>query len=94
MPDYDHPYQTVMSKNHAFDIITYIYEKGTVHKSDLYAVSSNYRAFSSTLKVLVDEGLVIEEMTREPRLHYTLSLSEKGKRVGKCLMDAKKILVE
>ncbi len=84
-------YVSVLSRSHAVDILSYMYENEPIVKSDLYAVSSNYRAFCNTVELLIEDGYILEKMEAEPKLHYDLTLTPRGKAVGKLLYEARKV---
>ena len=43
---------------------------------------------------LVDEGLLIKEMTSDPKLQYVLHLTEKGEKIGQRMSECLRILKE
>ena len=83
-----------LSERYVFDILTYIYEKESVKATDLQEIGTNYKSLKKTSAELVSIGLVDMEIVDDGKLKKVYTLTPKGKKVAKHLLQAKNELDE
>ena len=78
-----------LSERYVFDILTYVYEKDSVMATDLQRIATNYKSLKKASEDLVSAGLMDMTVVDDGRLKKIFTLTPKGKKVAKHLMQAK-----
>ena len=79
----------LLSERYVFDILTYIYENGSIIATDLQDIATNYRSVRKVTDDLIDAGLVKMRIVDDGRIKKVFSLTPKGERVTVHLLHAK-----
>jgi DNA-binding HxlR family transcriptional regulator len=85
-------YTNVMDLQDVSSVIRFLNDAGKANAFDLRAVIPTYDRMKRTLEAMKDAGLVNIEYITSPRIVYTYSLTEKGKKVGKKLQEIDDII--
>ena len=76
----------------ASGIIRFLDARGVANAIDLRAVIPTYDRMKKLLDTMKDEGLVDVVFEESPRIKYTYSLTEKGKKVAKKIKEIDEII--
>ena len=79
----------LLSERYMFDILTYIYENGSIIATDLQDIATNYRSVKKATGDLIDAGLVMMQIVDDGRMKKMFTLTPKGERVTVHLLQAK-----
>ena len=86
--------RSILSKTLMADILAIVYDNDRTNMNDLKVLIQDYSTLRRRVDELVDEGLLIKEMTSDPKLQYVLYLTEKGEKIGQRMSECLKILQE
>ena len=86
--------RSILSKTLVADILAIVYDNDRTNMNDLKVLIQDYSTLRRRVDELVDEGLLIKEMTSDPKLQYVLYLTEKGEKIGQRMSECLKILQE
>jgi DNA-binding MarR family transcriptional regulator len=81
----------VLYEKHANRILTFLFEKGEIKKTDLLEVVSSSDSLSNTIRKLEQEGFITTESKVVGRKIIVIKLTEKGFRVAKKLKEAEEV---
>ena len=79
----------LLSERYVFDILTYIYDKGSIIATDLQDIATNYRSVKKATDDLIEAGLVKMQIVDEGRMKKIYTLTPKGEQVAVHLLHAK-----
>ncbi len=77
-----------MSEKYVIDTLRYIYEKGTIKKTDLLEIITSSWTLDKLVPKLEKDGLIKVEVSKMGRKTYTISLTNKGRAVAEQLKRA------
>jgi len=86
--------RSILSKTLVADILAIVYNNDRTNMNDLKVLIQDYSTLRRRVDELVDEGLLIKEMTSDPKLQYVLHLTEKGEKIGQRMSECLRILKE
>ena len=87
-------YKSDLSSPNLADFVAFLYENPNASKSMLHAVVRNPRSIDPVLDRMINDGLLVMEVKTNTRLKYVLNLTEKGKKIGKLMVEARQIMFE
>ncbi|MHB1708702.1 MAG: hypothetical protein ACYCT2_04420 [Thermoplasmataceae archaeon] len=85
-----------LSEKYAVDALKFIYNKGTIKKTDLLEIITSSWTLDKLIPKLERDGLIIVKISEIGRKTYTISLTEKGRVAAEQLkkMDATAAMTE
>ena len=75
-------FKTVLSMNHVYDILTYLYTHDNVKITDLHCIATNHPALQSAVMKMIGAGLMTMEHRNLPKTTCTLELTDFGREVA------------
>lgn len=87
-------YETILSDRNTVSLLFYLLDAGEISASDLRTISKNYYTMVNLCSELRDRGLVKIREERSPKLKHVYSLTKKGEKVAKKLLEAQEIIEE
>lgn len=85
-------YSNIMDLENVAGVLRYLTENSEASAVDLRAVIPTYERMKRTLESMGKEGLVNIKFEETPRLKYTYSITEKGRKVAAKLAEIDSIL--
>jgi len=82
-----------LRERHASQILTFVFSRGRIKKTDLLEIVSSSDSLSNTLRKLQDDGLIIMETKVIGRKTIYISLTDKGQAVAEQLKKAEQVAV-
>jgi len=80
-----------LQERHASQILTFVFSRGRIKKTDLLEIVSSSDSLSKTLRKLQDDGLIIMETKVIGRKTIYISLTDKGQAVAEQLKKAEQV---
>jgi DNA-binding MarR family transcriptional regulator len=80
-----------LQERHASQILTFVFSRGRIKKTDLLEIVSSSDSLSNTLRKLQDDGLIIMETKVIGRKTIYISLTDKGQAVAEQLKKAEQV---
>jgi len=80
-----------LQERHASQILTFVFSRGRIKKTDLLEIVSSSDSLSKTLRKLQDDGLIIMETKVIGRKTIYISLTGKGQAVAEQLKKAEQV---
>ena len=85
-------YKTFVSKTNYVDMISLLFERGTVMKKDFTCITSSPDYITKSVNELEELGIVkVEIVSKDSSLQYRITLTEKGKRCGELCYQLHKL---
>jgi DNA-binding MarR family transcriptional regulator len=80
-----------LQERHASQILTFVFSRGRIKKTDLLEIVSSSDSLSKTLRKLQDDGLIIMETKVIGRKTIYINLTDKGQAVAEQLKKAEQV---
>lgn len=85
-------YSNIMDTENVAGLLRFLNQKGESSAVDLRAVVPTYERMKRTLESMSKDGLVSIKYEETPRIKYTYTITEKGKRAAAKLAELDEII--